>query len=221
MNASTGNHPSPPPRILVFFALAQEAAPYARKMSGQNACRWVVTGAGPLNARQAAHRSLIDYRPEIAYTCGYAGGLNPILQRNTILFEAAPGFAHQRRLLDLGAVPARFSTTNRIMITAAEKKQLRAETGADAVDMESGVIHEVCAAQRISCATVRIISDTAEEDLPLDFNALLTVQAKPSYVKLAAALLKQPGKLKELIALQTRLKESARLLAGFLARLTA
>ena len=49
---------------------------------------------------------------------------------------------------------------------------------------------------------MRVILDTADEDLPLDFNRLMTAGQKMSYGKLALALAKSPGKVGALLRLQ-------------------
>jgi purine nucleoside phosphorylase len=107
----------------------------------------------------------------------------------------------------------KFHCSDRIASTAAEKRRLRETTGADVVEMESGIIHQIARERGIRCATLRVISDVAEEDFPLDFNALQTADAKLSPLKLAAALLRSPGKIPKLIRFAHQLKPCGQALA--------
>jgi len=91
---------------------------------------------------------------------------------------------------------------------------VRAETGADAVEMESQIICAICLEQKIPSAIVRVILDTASEDLPLDFNVIMTADQRMHYGKLALALMKSPGKIGALL----RLRKQARLAAENLGR---
>ena len=94
-----------------------------------------------------------------------------------------------------------------------------AETGADAVEMESEVIHAVCRECGIPCATVRVISDAASENLPLDFNALAKPDLSLDYGKLAWAVARSPGKIGALLKLQKRTRFAAERLADTLSKL--
>jgi hypothetical protein len=96
---------------------------------------------------------------------------------------------------------------------------LREATGADAVEMESGPICGLCKKHGIPHATVRIILDTAEEDLPVDFNQLMTADLRVSPLRLAAAIAKAPLKIPALIALGNQSRRAAALLADALAKI--
>jgi nucleoside phosphorylase len=104
---------------------------------------------------------------------------------------------------------------------AAEKQALRQSTGADAVEMESQIIRAACHEQSIPSATVRVILDTAHEDLPLDFNQLMTADQKMDIAKLTMTVAKSPGKFGALLKLRRQSQAAAEKLAQVLVRITA
>src|SRR5208283_4745442 len=180
---------------LICFALKEEAALFRKIAADKPDVAIIVTGVGRKNAEKSLREFLTTHSPELVLTCGFAGGLNPDLKLGEVVFEIFPrssrgdetqikknletphvvSYNLDEKLLAAGAKPAKFFCADHIATTVAEKKKLRAETGADAVEMESWAIYTVCRERGIPCATVRVISDTANEDLPLDFNQL----AKP------------------------------------------
>ena len=85
--------------------------------------------------------------------------------------------------------------------------------------MESAAIHAVCAEKKIPCVTIRVISDTALEDLPLDFNALAKPDKSLDFGKLFLAVAKSPGKIGALMKLQKKTKFAAERLAEVLGQL--
>ena len=175
--------------------------------------------------------------PSLVLTCGFAGGLNPDLKLGDMVFDTesfpgrrrgdesqikekleTPHVVSYEKLVAAGAKPAKFFCADRIATTVAEKKALRAETGADVVEMESAAIQAVCAERGIPCVTIRVISDTAEEDLPLDFNALAKPDKSLDFGKLAWAIAKSPGKIGALMALQKKTSFAANQLSAVLAK---
>ena len=225
--------------LLVCFALKEEAAPFQKMAAGKSGISVLITGIGRKNAEKSVREFLATDSPELVLTCGFAGGLNPDLKLGEVVFETDPFFSRSRgnetqtkknletphvvsyeKLLAGGAKPAKFFCTDRIAITADEKKRLRAETGADAVEMESAAIYAVCRERGIPCATVRVISDTANEDLPLDFNQLYGPDMSLDYGKLALTILTSPGKIGAVMRLQEQTKLTAGKLAAVLEKIT-
>ena len=222
---------------LICFALKEEAAPFRKIAAGKTGITILLTGIG----RQNAEKSLREFltggasvpasrknqssphvarpTPDLLLTCGFAGGLNPDLKLDDVVFET-PDETLRAKLLGAGAKQLKIFCADRIATTVAEKKKLRAETGADAVEMESAAIHAVCRERGIPCATIRVISDTASEDLPLDFNALSKPDKNLDFGKLFVAIAKSPGKIPALMQLQKKTKLAAERLAEVLAKIT-
>jgi hypothetical protein len=65
---------------------------------------------------------------------------------------------------------------------------------------------------------VRVISDAADEDLPLDFNRLHKPDWSLDYGRLIGALAKSPGKVGALLRFRKRISSAAGRLAATLAK---
>jgi len=211
------------PSILICFALKEEAAPFHRVAARHPGVVTLIVGIGRQNAEKSVRSFLTASAPALVLTCGFAGGLNPELKLGDVIFEPAGPAANNQKLtealLAAGARPAKIYCADRIATTVAEKQALRAATGADAVEMESGAIQAVCAERGLACVTVRVISDTAHEALPLDFNALAKADKSLDFGKLAWAITKSPGKIGALMQLQKKTKFAAERLADVLAKI--
>ena len=203
----------PEPLVLVCFPVREEARFFF--VPGAAA---LVTGIGRRNAERALTAALESSHPRLVLSCGFAGGLNPELQTGAVIFDTDEGTGLSPRLVAAGARPARFHCVDHVVTTAEEKRRLRESTGADAVEMESQFVRALCRARQVPSATVRVISDPANEDLPLDFNRLMTAEQKLSYARLAADLAASPGKVPALLRLQRQTKLAARNLARVLAQ---
>jgi nucleoside phosphorylase len=205
-------------KTLVCFALKEEAAPFRKIAARHASIQILVVGIGKANAEKSVREFLAKNSVHRVLTCGFAGGLDAGLKIGDVVFA---GETLNAPLLAAGARPAKFFCADRIATTVAEKKKLRAATGAEAVEMESGAIHAVCRELGIPCATVRVISDTADEDLPLDFNALAKPDQSLDFRKLFLAIARSPGKISALMALQKKTSLAAKQLAAVLEKIVA
>lgn len=217
MNSALRPPPSAIGVTLVCFALKEEAGPFQKLVARRNDVFVLITGIGRANSERAVREFLLIGKPRRVFTCGFAGGLDPKLQTGDVIFTT-PDVALAEALPKSGARAAIFTGVDRIATTAFEKQLLRVNTQADAVEMESEVIHAICREQEIPCATVRVISDTAHEDLPLDFNQLSNPDQSLNFGKLALAIAKSPGKISALLRLQKNTSLAAQRLAEVLSR---
>jgi hypothetical protein len=232
---------------LICFALKEEAVPFRKIAAGKSGITILLTGIGRQNAKKSLREFLLNWGthasgvqfsasrrkhsgatpeqaretralPELVLTCGFAGGLNPELKLGDVVFKTSDETL-RTKLLGAGAKQLKIFCADRIATTVAEKKKLRDETSADAVEMESAAIHAICRERGIPCATIRVISDTANEDLPLDFNALSKPDKNLDFGKLFLAVARSPGKIPALMQLQKKTKFAAEQLAMVLEEL--
>ena len=87
------------------------------------------------------------------------------------------------------------------------------------MEMESGIIMEICDTRRIPCVTFRTISDSAQQNLPLDFDRLMKDNGKISISRLAGEILLHPFKIPALIRLGMDSGRAAQSLAYHLSKL--
>ena len=221
-----GRPAAPPVDLLVSFALKEEAGPFAASLNraplgGRGlACQAWITGMGRANAASGIRAAIAHCQPSRVLTAGFAGGLNPQYACGTVLYDQDFDAGFAGRLEELGALPARFHCHERVAVSVQEKAVLRRDSGADAVEMESSVIRAICRELKIPSATVRVISDDARQDLPLDFNALMTRDNRMDLPRLLWTLARHPGRIPALIQFQRQTLEAARRLGAVLDGLT-
>lgn len=203
---------------LVCFAVKEEASFFKRAIAGKENVRVLVTGMGKRNAERGIQQALETGHPDLVISAGFAGGLRADLAMGTVVFCADRETGLESALLAAGAQPGRFLCVERVAATAKEKKALWKSSGADAVEMESEALRAVCRQRQIPSATIRVILDTVEQNLPLDFNLLMTDGERLSWQKLMLALAKSPGKIPELMGLQKQSVAAARQLGEVLGK---
>jgi adenosylhomocysteine nucleosidase len=218
MRENPGEAQSIPEAVLVCFAVKEEARYFIAALGREDdRVRTLITGMGHANADLRLSMAVAARRPAMVITSGFAGGLDPKLGVGQVVFEADPDTGLAGRLIRVGGIEGNFYCAEHVAVTAAEKAELWKSTGADAVEMESGVIRSLCRKANIPSATVRVISDTADQDLPLDFNALMTSEQRISYVRLAWCVATRPWKIPALKRLQKQTAAAAKNLGKVLA----
>jgi nucleoside phosphorylase len=201
---------------LVCFAVEQEAAAFRKRLADSPHVHVIVTGMGRRNAQRAVTAALDGVSHVI--TSGFAGALDPALQIGDVLYQTSDR-EMAAKLQHAGARAGTFHCSEFIAVTAASKAALFASSKAHAVEMESEGIRQVCNGHHIPCTTVRAISDTAGEDLPLDFNRLVTSDQALSGWKLAVAILAAPHKIPALARLGRNSSRAAARLSDVLCRI--
>jgi adenosylhomocysteine nucleosidase len=202
-------------QTVVLFALEQESRPFVRKAQGRKDIDVETSGMGRKNAEAAITRILAQGVPRTVITAGLAGALRPDLAVGDIVFETIDA-ALGKRLISLGARPVKFASIERVAVTAEEKRRLREQTGADVSENESGFVRDVCRQRGMPCSIIRVISDTANEDLPYDFNKLEKADGNIDYFKVLGAVIRAPWKLPALIKFWHHTRVATKKLSAFL-----
>jgi nucleoside phosphorylase len=105
-------------------------------------------------------------------------------------------------------------TTDQVLLKASDKKSCSSK--AQLVDMESFEIVKEALAWGARSVVVRAISDSAAEDLPIDFNRTLTKDKQVSVAKVFVELLRNPFALPGLLRFGKQSRQAAERLANFL-----
>jgi adenosylhomocysteine nucleosidase len=227
--------------IGIVSALAAEARTLGpAKLHGAELRRladgaWVaVSGIGPAAAAAAARRLVLAGAGALA-SYGLAGGLDPTLICGTVLLPEEitavgaertatrwPTSSRWRNRLR-SALPASCIVCGGALLTSERPlghPQMKAaawrSTGAAAVDMESAAVAEVAARAGLPFLTLRVIVDTAADELP---RAVLAASGggRLRVGLLIGNLARAPGDIAGVIGLSARYRIARRVLAGLVA----
>lgn len=203
--------------VAVTFARPEESGAFRRKLGslrkgrcgalpawrgsmGKIAVTVIHHGIGPASAGSAIRELLSHEKPCKVISAGFAGGLDPALQVGDTL---TADFANAKILSR--AMPIE---------TPAEKIAAFRETGARLVDMETAALAAVCASAGVPLVSVRAVSDSADQFLPVPFEAWFDMRrqrARP--LALVLHLLRHPSHIAPFARFISRLPRVADALA--------
>jgi nucleoside phosphorylase len=120
--------------------------------------------------------------------------------------------SHSRERYKIG----KLLSIDHVVSTVAEKAELH-RTGADAVEMEAAAVAAKAAEWNIPFYCIRVITDTAVESFPLDFNRMRDSNGRFSRARILVSALRRPGSVvPELLKLNKRSKDASQALGDFL-----
>src|SRR5215813_184168 len=173
-----------------------------------------LTGIGPAAANSKICGLTWCEGLDICISSGFAGALRPEYSVGDVLVAKEVVVDDSRRKALGGRIAApirliklanesgaktveRFYSSSVTLQTAAEKESLGSL--ADAVEMESFEVLGEALAWLNEAIAIRAISDTSSEDLPLDFDAVVTGQGELSVARLAGEIVRKPSAIPGLI----------------------
>lgn len=193
----------------------------------------MLTGAGPKQAHLQTAKVLGGDQESIhlCVSCGLAGALKPeyligqVLAARSVRTEneqtdpSSNPLQSSAALLsfaeECGAtVVEQFFSSVRVVGGAEEKRHLGERS--DAVEMESFEVLLESTAYGIPAIAIRAVSDSVDEDLPLDMNRIFTDDGQVSIPRVLGQVALHPTSVPELVRLGQNSKAAAASLARFL-----
>jgi nucleoside phosphorylase len=181
--------------LLVTFAVPHESRDF-RRTAAASGVRVLHTGIGEDAAVRVLRRALKEDRPSAVISSGFAGGLDPSLRVGDVIADEGVSSAELLRELPAEIRRGRIYTAEAAVDSPGVKAQLYAETGAQAVDMETEAAAAECARAGVPLLVIRAISDAAGDGIPVPLEVAwdLVVQ-RPRPVRLCAYLARNPARI--------------------------
>jgi len=183
----------------------------------------LLTGVGGRRAWAEATKVIWDGNVDVCISSGLAGALRAEHRPGDVLAAKEVHTTNRKKVIPsdpalLGLARAygakvvdAFHSVDRVLVRSTEKCELGAK--ADAVEMESGDIMLEAVAFGAKVIAIRAISDAVEEDLPLDFNRVISESGDLSITKVLAQAAFHPASIPKLIRFGWQSRSAAEKLA--------
>jgi adenosylhomocysteine nucleosidase len=189
-------------RIGVVVGLAAEAR-IARRLG------WpVAIGGGTAAGADAAANDLVRLGCAGLISFGLAGGLDPVFGPGALIVPSGVIAGRRRYAADPnlsrmlgGATPHLLLGADAIVASVEGKRLQREQTGAAAVDLESGAVARVACMHNIPFAVLRAICDPADRALPHAARVALDARGSIRAWRVLASIAARPTQLPALLAL--------------------
>jgi adenosylhomocysteine nucleosidase len=179
------------------------------------AAKWILAanGPGPKLAAEAVDQALREQRiVDGIVSTGFCGALDPTLGVGDIVVSG-DGVLSPRSF-----VRGEILSRDRVAATAAEKHALHNQTGAIAIEMESAAVAAKAREMGVPFRCIKVVSDAALEDMPLDFNLYRDSAGRFSRSRIALAALRRPfSAIPALLRLDRNCRHAADKLGEFFA----
>ncbi len=161
----------------------------------------LANGPGPRLVKQMlASPVLKEWSITEVISTGFCGALDPSLRIGDIVI----------------AGEGEIWSEDRVAVRAEEKRRLRETTGARVVEMEYAAVRAKAAEWGVPCRAVRVVSDSATEDLPLDLNRYRDAQGRFQLARIALSGIARPfSVLPKLMQLDRNSKLASEKLGAF------
>jgi adenosylhomocysteine nucleosidase len=178
----------------------------------------VANGPGPKLAREAAEIAKTREELNGLVSTGFCGALDPALKPLDIFIATKVNAGQARPPVNptRGYKTGALHSIDRVAITPAEKSELH-KTGAAAIEMEAAAVAATAEEYNLPFYCIRVITDSANESLALDFNQMRDTSGRFSRTKILAAAFRKPTVIPKLIKLNKRCKDAAKALGDFIA----
>jgi adenosylhomocysteine nucleosidase len=199
---------------LIVAAEKREFAGIIKRTGAFNG-QWILAakGPGPGLAAAAVDEALRERgKVEGIVSTGFCGALDPALGVGDIVVSG-DGVASPRSFVRGGIL-----SLDRVAVTAAEKRDLRLSTGAAAIEMESSAVAAKAREWGVPFRCIKAVSDTAAQDMPLDFNLYRDPAGRFSRSRIALAAMRRPfTAIPALLRLDRNCRHAAEKLGEFFA----
>lgn len=178
----------------------------------------VCGGIGALGARRAAEAVISLFDPEVVYSAGFAGALDPKLKVGEVVRPAVvinAGDCSRVQLRGGEGVLVSFGS----VASPAQKASLREAFGADFVDMEAAVVARAAEARGVAFAAVKSISDESDFQFP-ETERFVDENGRFSEIGFALFAALRPWLWPRVVRLARNSARASRTLCAHLARLS-